>query len=227
VYTIPFDSVLSANTTSLQHKYKEDDFSQSHPQYPLPNERFNRESTAYARTARLQDLPSSPTPKCYGYVDLTNIPQARSRRQRDLFRSTPYSSATYLDFLIQREDRIGSENQQWRRYFRDRPPSACILRGIVLENIPSCSLVGKNLSRHPELASSGREGLARLHECGVLHGDVGDLHHALVAKSDGRIIWVGFGMSHSRRHGGFCNLMRELRWRCVFGSLYFQSNSDF
>ena len=45
------------------------------------------------------------------------------------------------------------------------------------------------------------ESLARLHECGVLHGDVGDLHHALVAKSRGRIVWVGFDMSYSYGQG--------------------------
>jgi hypothetical protein len=47
----------------------------------------------------------------------------------DPFRSTRYTSAAYLDFLIQGEGRIGSENQ--RRYFRGRPPSACILSGIL------------------------------------------------------------------------------------------------
>ncbi len=174
----------------------EDDISQSHPQFPLPNQRFDRESTTYARTAHLQGLPSSPIPKCYGYVELTKIPQARSRHRRNPFRSTPYTSVAYLDFLIQGEDRIGSENQQWRRYFRDRPPSTCILRGIVLEDIPSYSLLDRNLSHQLKLISSGRESLARLHECGVLHGDVGDLHHALIANSDGRIVWVGFGMSY-------------------------------
>ncbi len=90
---------------------------------------------------------------------------------------------------------MGSENRQWRRYFRDRPPSACILRGLVLEDIPSFTLVDKNLSSQPKLMSSGRESLARLHECGVLHGDVGDLRYALVANSDGRIVWIGFSMS--------------------------------
>ncbi|TVY86958.1 hypothetical protein LAWI1_G005578, partial [Lachnellula willkommii] len=35
---------------------------------------------------------------------------------------------------------------QWKRYFRDKPPSACILRGIVLEEIPSWSLVGRDLA---------------------------------------------------------------------------------
>jgi len=35
----------------------------------------------------------------------------------------------------------------------------------------------------------------------VLHGDVGDLHHALIANSDGRIVWVGFGMSYPYGQG--------------------------
>jgi hypothetical protein len=61
--------------------------------------------------------------------------------------------------------------------------------------------VGRNLSHQPKLISSGRESLARLHECGVLHGGVGDLHHALVAKSHGRIVWVGFGMSYPYGQG--------------------------
>lgn len=59
----------------------------------------------------------------------------------------------------------------------------------------------RNLSHQPKLISSGRESLARLHECGVLHGDVGDLHHALVAKSHERIVWVGFGMSYPYGQG--------------------------
>lgn len=35
----------------------------------------------------------------------------------------------------------------------------------------------------------------------MLHGGVGDLHHALVANSDGRIVWVGFGISFSYGRG--------------------------
>ncbi|CZT53258.1 uncharacterized protein RSE6_14735 [Rhynchosporium secalis] len=110
---------------ALKHKYWESDMSQSHSQYPPPNQRFDQESTTYARTAHLQDLPTSTVPKCYGYVELTKIPQARSRHQRNPFRSTWYSTAAYLDFLIQEEDCRGTENQQWKRYFRDKPPSAC------------------------------------------------------------------------------------------------------
>ncbi|TVY14929.1 hypothetical protein LARI1_G006058, partial [Lachnellula arida] len=181
---------LKVASTSTFHKYREGD--KPYPQYPLPNQRFDHESAVYART----HVPSSPIPKCYGYVELTKIPQARSRHYRDLFRSTRFNFPAYLDFLIQREDRIGSENQQWKRYFRDKPPSACILRGIVLEEIPSWSLVGRDLAHQPKLASSGREGLARLHEYGVLHSDVEDLHHALVRKSDSRVIWVRLATSH-------------------------------
>ncbi|CZT03149.1 uncharacterized protein RCO7_11324 [Rhynchosporium graminicola] len=185
---------------ALKHKYWESDMSQSLSQYPLPNQRFDHESTTYARTAHLQDLPTSPVPKCYGYVELTKIPQARSRHQRNPFRSTWFSTAAYLDFLIQEEDRRGTENQQRKRYFRDKPPSACILRGIVLEEIPSGSLERRTLSHPSKLINSGRESLARLHECGVTHGDVGDLRHALVAKS-GRVVWVGFANSYAYRQG--------------------------
>jgi hypothetical protein len=111
------------------------------------------------------------------------------------FSFNPVHYCCDLDFVIQLEDRIGSENRQWRHYFRDRPPSACILRGTVLENISSYSLVGIKLSHQPKLISSGREILARLHKCDVLHSDISNLHHALVANLDRRIVWVGFAIS--------------------------------
>ncbi|TVY36493.1 hypothetical protein LOCC1_G008208 [Lachnellula occidentalis] len=204
-----FRITAGGRSFALKHKYKERD--KPHRQYPLPNQDFDHESAVYARTAHLQHLPSSPIPKCYGYVELTKIPQARSRHHRHPFRSSPYWSPAYLDFLIQQDEDIVLENQQWKRYFRDKPPSACILRGIVLEEIPSWTLVNAGLVHQPKLERSGREGLARLHACGMLHGDVGDLNHALIRKSDSQVIWVGFASSRAHWKKG----MRDFNTRAA------------
>lgn len=112
-------------------------------------------------------------------MNLTKIPEILGRRQRDLYDLTHIDSITRT---ASREQPVASA-QSWAKYF-DNPSNHCILQAPVLEEI----VVERSLSSKPSTAGliqSAREGLERIHNAGVFHGNVGDLDNVLRPEDTG------------------------------------------
>ncbi|PQE30027.1 hypothetical protein CJF32_00009484 [Rutstroemia sp. NJR-2017a WRK4] len=129
--------------------------------------------------------PIGTIPRYYGYINFTKPPFALKPGKRQLFKSSVYRPAVYIDFLMDRVDDKDIEQDPWRKYFMNES-GGCILQRVVLGEIfGPRSLIpadGENMA----ILESGHDGLEALHRRGVLHGDVKNLNNAMVTK-DNRI----------------------------------------